>query len=45
MYAVYARRFNWTPEQVDAMPLEVEQWMLPLMGLFDEVEAEKRDAH
>jgi hypothetical protein len=43
VYAVYARRFKWTPQEVDAMPLDVEQWMLPLMAIMDEVEEEKRE--
>lgn len=43
-YAVYARRFHWTPAQVDAIPLDLEAWLLPMMAIIDEVEEEKRNA-
>lgn len=42
-YAIYAKRFGWTPQQVDAMPLEVEQWMLPILSVIDEVEEKRRE--
>jgi hypothetical protein len=29
-YVVYARRFGWTPEQVDKLPLHLEPWFLPI---------------
>jgi hypothetical protein len=29
---------------VDAMPLAVENWLLPMMAIIDEVEEEKRNA-
>jgi hypothetical protein len=40
---VYARRFNWTPQQVDEIPLSIESWLLPIMAIIDEVEEEKRE--
>jgi hypothetical protein len=43
-YAVYARRFGWTPKQVDEIPLDIESWLLPVMAIIDEVEEEKRNA-
>jgi hypothetical protein len=29
-YVVYARAFGWTPNQVDALPLSIEPWVLPI---------------
>lgn len=40
-YVAFARRFNWTPEQVDALPLKVEGWIWPIMSALDDLE-EKR---
>jgi hypothetical protein len=45
MYAVYAVKFGWTPQQVDEIPYEVESWLLPVVGLIDEVAEEKRKAN
>lgn len=30
MYVIYARRFGWTPAQVDELPISVESWILPI---------------
>lgn len=42
-YALYARKYNWTPQQVDEIPLDIEPWMLPVGALLDEIAEEKRD--
>jgi hypothetical protein len=40
-YTVYAREFNWTPDQVDNLPLDAEPWLLPISHAIDE-ELERR---
>ena len=29
-YVLYARAFGWTPEQVDALPISLEPYILPI---------------
>ena len=38
-YAWYARRFGWTPEQVEALPLSTADWLFPITGAIDAAEA------
>lgn len=46
---VYAERWGWTPQQVDDLPLETSDWLLPIAELFDKeqeyrMEKQKREA-
>jgi len=34
-YAIYAERFHWTPQQVDQLTLEQEDWLMPIISAFD----------
>jgi hypothetical protein len=40
-YAAYARHFHWTPQQVDALPLTADRYLLPIRDIFRELESEK----
>lgn len=40
-YVIYARKFGWTPEQVDAMPASVERWFFPIDAAI-EADADRR---
>lgn len=35
-YAVYAERWHWTPEQVDSLTLEQDDWLLPIAQAMDQ---------
>lgn len=39
-YLLYADAFGWTPADVDALPVSVEPWLLPLHALVQEVRSE-----
>ena len=41
-YFWYADRFGWTPDQVDALPIEVATRLKPIAELYDEVVADKQ---
>lgn len=44
-YALYAERFGWTPQQVDQLTLEQEDWLMPIVNAFDdERERQRRKA-
>jgi hypothetical protein len=34
-YVVYAERFGWTPEQVDRLTVEQDDWLIPIAQAFD----------
>lgn len=34
-YALYAERWQWTPEQVDNLTLEQDDWLLPIADAMD----------
>lgn len=34
-YALYAERWHWTPEQVDNLTLEQDDWLLPIADAMD----------
>jgi hypothetical protein len=38
-YAMYAERWHWTPEQVDQLTLEQEDWLMPIAMALDEEKA------
>ena len=31
-YATYAEKFNWTPQQVDQLTIEQDDWLLPILN-------------
>ena len=41
VYASYARRFGWTPQTVDQLPLVVEPWLLPIADALDDEQARR----
>ena len=40
-YALYAVKFQWTPDQVDQLPLELDPWLLPIATLIQDVANER----
>lgn len=34
-YALYAERFGWTPEQVDRLTVEQDDWLMPIAAALD----------
>lgn len=34
-YVQYARAFNWTPDQVDSIPLRLDPWLLPINAVIE----------
>lgn len=34
-YALYAERFGWTPEQVDQLTIEQDDWLMPIAAALD----------
>jgi hypothetical protein len=42
-YAAYARRFNWTPEQVDKIPLKLKGWYFPIVAAMDDQETKDQE--
>jgi hypothetical protein len=43
-YAEFARRFGWTPDQVDSIPLVLEPWLLFIDDAMNEAENNHREA-
>ena len=44
-YAVYAERWHWTPQQVDDLTIEQDDWLMPIAMAMDaeqEYRAEKK---
>lgn len=41
-YVVYAERWGWTPEQVDSLTIEQEDWLIPIAQAMD-AEQDKRE--
>lgn len=35
-YVMYAERWHWTPEQVDNLTLEQEDWFMPIALALDD---------
>ena len=38
-YAMYAERWGWTPNQVDELTLEQEDWLMPIALALDDEKA------
>lgn len=35
-YVIYAERWHWTPEQVDSLTLEQDDWLIPIAQAMDD---------
>lgn len=44
MYVIYARRFGWTPAEVDSLPISVEPWILPIDDAIEADIARRQEA-
>ncbi len=42
-YAVYADRWHWTPQQVDQLTIEQDDWLMPIAMAFDAEEKYRAD--
>jgi hypothetical protein len=40
---IYAERWGWTPDQVDNLTLEQEDWLLPIAEVLDKEKAYRED--
>lgn len=40
-YVEYAREFGWTPDQVDALPVHLEPWLLPINNVLKAANAKR----
>lgn len=40
-YATYAEKLGWTPQQVDQLTLEQDNWLMPVIFAVDEERAYK----
>lgn len=40
-YAAYADKLHWTPQQVDALTIEQDDWLMPVLHAVDEERAYK----
>lgn len=38
-YVTYAEKFGWTPQQVDQLTIEQDDWLVPIMHAIDEQRA------
>jgi hypothetical protein len=34
-YATYAEKFGWTPQQVDQLTIEQDDWIMPILHAVD----------
>lgn len=41
---MYAQRFNWTPQQVDELPLDVEPWLVPIVSAMEAEQVRRSEA-
>jgi len=41
-YATYAERLHWTPQQVDQLTLEQDDWLMPILHAIDAERAYKQ---
>lgn len=39
-YVMYAKHFNWTPAQVDELPLSADRYLLPIADILVRLENE-----
>ena len=42
-YTIYAERWHWTPEQVDNLTLEQDDWLLPIAEAMDKEQEYRRE--
>lgn len=35
-YATYAQKLKWTPQQVDQLTIEQDDWIIPILDAIDE---------
>jgi hypothetical protein len=35
-YATYAEKLRWTPQQVDQLTIEQDDWIMPILNAIDE---------
>lgn len=35
-YATYAQKLKWTPQQVDQLTIEQDDWIMPILDAIDE---------
>jgi len=40
-YATYAEKLGWTPQQVDQLTIEQDNWLMPVIFAIDEERAYK----
>jgi hypothetical protein len=40
-YAAYAEKLGWTPQQVDQLTIEQDDWIMPILHVIDEERAYK----
>lgn len=38
-YATYAKKLGWTPQEVDQLTIEQDDWIMPILGAIDEEQA------
>jgi len=41
-YTTYAEKFGWTPQQVDQLTIEQEEWIMPILHAIDAERAYKQ---
>ena len=41
-YATYAEKLQWTPQQVDQLTIEQDDWIIPILTAVDEERAYKQ---
>jgi hypothetical protein len=41
-YTIYAKQFGWTPQQVDALTIEQDLYLIPILEEILGIEAKKR---
>jgi hypothetical protein len=40
-YVAYAEKLGWTPQQVDQLTIEQDDWLMPILHAIDEERAYK----
>ena len=38
-YATYAEKLHWTPQQVDQLTIEQDDWLMPILNAVDDQRA------
>lgn len=44
-YVTYAEKFGWTPQQVDQLTVDQDDWLMPVMYAIDAERAYKEKKH